>query len=150
MNKTAKKKIRTAVFKIWRFYITRKETYRATRMWRKGVKQCLKSFKEIHGARFYLWFDENTMSFIPITHMEGTKGNPLSMQYLQRTHQIKAKRTMKVEDMKRESFYYTPSQSNAIGCSEDNRLRKEKYNLWLTFYMTRLSEPIRKLNAFKP
>ena len=149
MNKTIKKSIRTFYFRIWKFYITRKETFRATRMWRRGVKECVKAFKEIRGARFYMWFDENSMTFIPIVHKEGTKGNPLSMEYLQRSQKIRAKRTMKVEDMKRECFYYTPSQSNAIGCSEDNKLRTQKYNQWLRFYMSRLSEPMRKLNAFK-
>ena len=150
MNVKLKKSLRTAAFRMWRFYITRKETAKATRMWRRGVKECIRSFKEIKGARFYLWFDETSMSFFSIVHKEGTKGNPLSMEYLQRTHKIKAKRTMKVEDMKRECFYYTPSQSNAIGCEYDNKLRTEKYHKWLYYYMTKLSDPMKKLNSFQP
>lgn len=150
MNTKFKKSVRKLAVAIYRPFITRWEIYKATRMWKKGVRQCIRAYKKLNGPRFYLWFDSNTNTFIPLIHKERTKDNTLSMQYLQRTHQIRARRTMKVEDMKRECFYYTPSRYGAIGCEADNSLRLDKYNRWITFYLEKVSVPMRKLRQFQP
>ena len=150
MKKEIKKKLRKAFYNCYKPYIVRKEKIKATILWRRGVRDCNREFRRLNGPRFYLWFDENTMSFVPMTMNPSVKGESVSMSELQRTHKIKARRKMKIEDMKRECFYYTPSRWGAIGCSDDNALRVEKYHKWLRFYMSHLSLPIRKLNAYRP
>ena len=97
-----------------------------------------------------MWFDENTYSFVPLLHKRSAKSDALSMEYLQKTHKVKAKRTMKAEDMKRECFFYTQSQSNPVGCDTDNDLKLQKYQYWLNYYLYRESEPMRKLRQFQP
>ncbi len=150
MKKEIKKKIRKACLNAYKPFIVRKEKIKATILYRQGVRQCNREFRRLKGPRFYLWYDENTRSFVPLTHHPSVKGDSISMSELQRTHKIKAKRKMKVEDLKRECFYYTHSQWGAKGCKEDNKLRVEKYHKWLSFYMSRISIPIKKLNAFRP
>ena len=150
MHRNYKKLFRKAFVAVYRPYIVRKEKFKATRMWRKGVKDCIKAFEKTNGPRFYLWFDENSFQFFPMVLDERPKGDAISMRYLQRTQKIKARRRMTPELMKQECFYYTPSKHGAIGCESDNRLRIEKYNKWINFYMNRLSEPMRKLRLFQP
>lgn len=150
MNVKIKKTLRQILVAIYKPYIVRKEKFIATRMWRKGVKETIKAYKELNGPRFYMWFDRSTFSFMPIVYEYRPKGDAIAMRYLQATHKIKAKRQMKVEDMKRECFYYTPSRWGAIGCESDNRLRLQKYNEWMQYYMTKLSEPMQKLRQFQP
>ena len=149
MNKTIKRNLRKSFLFVYKPYITRMETIRATILWRKGVRACKKEYRRLNGPRFYLWYDTNTLSFVPLTFQPSVKGESLSMTELQRTHKIKARRKMKVEDMKRECFYYTPSRWGAKGC-DDRKLRIEKYHRWLRFYMSRISIPMRKLRAFQP
>jgi len=150
MKQKIKKTARKILVATYRPFIVRKEKFKATRMWRKGVKECIKAYEVTRGPRFYMWFDEHSMRFFPVTLEERPKGDTISMRLLQRTGKIRAKRRMEVDDMKRECFYYTPSRWGAIGCESDNRLRIEKYNKWLRFYMGKLSEPMRKLNQFQP
>ena len=150
MKQNIKKTARKIFLAIYRPIIVRKEKIIATRMWQQGVKNCIEEYKKIGGPRFYLWFDENSRQFFSIVLERRPKGDAISMRELQSTGKIRAKRRMEVEDMKRECFYYTPSRWGAIGCDADNQLRIEKFNKWLAFYMSRLSEPMRKLNQFQP
>lgn len=150
MNAKFKTKARKLFLAIYKPYIIRREKLKATRMWRKGVKECIEAAKETKGPRFYLWFDENSFSFFPLVLEERKKDDAISMRYLQRTQKIKARRRMTAELMKQECFYYTSSKYGAIGCDADNRLRIAKYHQWLNFYMNRLSEPMRKLRQFQP
>lgn len=145
MNTKIKKTARRLFVAFYKPFIVRKEKIKATRMWQKGVKECINIYKETRGPRFYLWFDTNTSTFFPVTLEPRPKKDCLSMRELIRMGKIKAKRRIDVEDIKRECFYYTPSRWGGIGCESDNALRIEKYNKWLTFYMNNVSIPMRKL-----
>lgn len=145
-----KKKLRAALLAVYKPYIVRKEKFIATRMWKQGVKECIEAYKETKGPRFYLWFDRNSFQFIPIVYECRRKGDAIAMKYLIRSRKVKVRKEMTVEDMKRECFYYTPSKWGAIGCDSDNKLRLRKYAEWINYYMTELSEPMKKVRAFKP
>ena len=144
-----KTKIKLLAVRIYEFFITRIETARATIMWQKGVKEARQTAKAINGPRVYLWWDNNTQSFLCITHQKRPKGGIMSMQELQRQKIIRAKRTMTIEDMKRESFYYTESHHGAKGCDEDNSIRIDKLKYWLTFHRLYVSEALQKLDRYK-
>lgn len=146
MNIKIKKNLQKVFLTIYRPIIVRREKLKATIMWRKGVKECIKAYKETKGPRFYLWFDSNTMTFFPVTLHERAKHDTISLSRLITMGKLKAKRRPTVNDVKRECFYYTPSRWGAIGCDSDNALRMQKYKKWLSYYMTELSEPMRKLN----
>ena len=60
MNPKIKKTFRKALIAIYRPYIVRKEKFIATRMWRRGVKETIKAYKQLNGPRFYMWFDRST------------------------------------------------------------------------------------------
>ena len=144
-----KRKLKIAAVRIYEFFITRIETYRATRMWQKGVNEARQLAKAINGPRIYLWYDKHSMAFICITHKPRPKDGLISMEELQKRKIIRAKRTMTVEDMKREPFYYTDSHHGAIGCDSDNALRLDKYKYWLTFHRLYVSEALQKLDKYK-
>lgn len=147
---TIKQRIRALMLAVYKPYIVRKEKMIATRMWKRGVKECIAEYKRVNGPRFYLWFDRNSFQFIPIVYEQRPKGDAIAMKYLIRSRKVKIRREMKVEDMKRECFYYTPSRWGAIGCDSDNKLRLKKYAEWINYYMTELSESMKKVRAFKP
>ncbi len=149
MKKEIKKKLRRVAYSVYKSYAIRKEKYKATKMWKRGVKECKREYEKLNGPRFYMWFDRKTCTFIPLIHYRRQKNDALSMEYLQKSRLVHSKRTMMVEDMKRECFYYTPSKHGAKGCEDDNRVRIKKYNEWITYYMTVISEPMRKLRNFR-
>lgn len=150
MKKSVKKSLRKLFLKIYRPVIIRKEKFIATRMWRKGVRECIRAQRDTNGPRFYLWFDQNTCSFFPIVLEPRRNHDWPSMRELVRMGKIKAKRRITYRDMERESFYYTHSCWGAKGCADDNALRIQKYHQWLRFYMDHVSEPMRKLRQYQP
>lgn len=135
---------------VWRPLVVRREKLRATMMWRKGVSECIKAYKAVGGPRFYLWFDRSSFSFLPVVYEQRLKGDAIAMKYLIRARKIKVRRKMSVDDMKRECFYYTKSRWGAKGCEDDPLLQRKKYAEWINYYMTELSEPAKKVRAFKP
>lgn len=144
-----KRNLKITAVKIYGFFITRIETFRATMMWRKGVKEACRVAKAINGPRVYLWWDNNSQSFLCITHQKRPKGGIMSMQELQKQKIIRAKRTMNIDDMKRESFYYTESHHGAKGCDEDNSIRRDKLFYWLSYHRLYVSEALQKLDRYK-
>jgi hypothetical protein len=149
MKKSIKQKFTDAAFSIYLPVISRIEKFRAARMWRKGVKQCIEMYKELASPRVYLFFDAKHMVWAPMTY-EPNKGMKPSLRMLRRMG--KARGVSKIqgpEDMKEFSYYYTPSKWGALGCDEDNRVRTEKLAKWIAYYMTHLSEPMRKCREYR-
>lgn len=149
MKPTIKNNLTNLFIKVYEPVIIRVEKFRATQAWRRGVKECERRAKEINGPRFYMWYDRPTRQFVPLVYDRRPKGDATSMRGLQIMGKIKAKRSMKVEDMKRESFYYTASRHGAHGCAGNNPLRTQKLQEWLDYYLTYISEPIIKLRQYK-
>lgn len=136
-------------FSVYEPIITRTEKIRATMLWRKGVKQCVQMYKEIGSPRVYLLWDGHYNVWSPMTY-EPNKAMKPSLRMLRRMGKARGIAKIKnVEDMKAYSFYYTPSKWGALGCAEDNRLRTEKLSLWLAYYMTKVSEPMRKCREYR-
>ena len=149
MKKSIKRKFTDAAFSIYEPVISRIEKFRAARMWREGVKQCVKMYKELASPRVYLFFDAKHMVWAPMTY-EPNKAMKPSLRMLRRMG--KARGVSKIqgpEDMKEFSYYYTPSKWGALGCDEDNRVRTEKLAKWIAYYMTHLSEPMRKCREYR-
>lgn len=137
------------LFKVYYPYIIRKEKFVATRMWRDGVKQCEKMYKELASPRVYLLFDAKHMVWAPMTYEFNKQYKP-AFKILRRMGKLHGMHKIKdVEDMKLVSYYYTPSKWGALGCDEDNRVRQEKLAQWLNYYMNRLSEPMRKCRQYQ-
>ena len=149
MKKSIKHSILNILFAIYEPVITRIEKFRATMMWRDGVKQCIKMYKELASPRVYLFYDQKHMVWAPMTY-EPNKGLKPSLRILRRMGKARGVAKIQgVEGMKEYSFYYTPSKWGALGCDEDNRVRTEKLAKWIAYYMTHLSEPMRKCQAFR-
>ena len=149
MKKSIKRKFTDAAFSIYEPVISRIEKFRAARMWREGVKQCIEMYKELASPRVYLFFDAKHMVWAPMTY-EPNKGMKPSLRMLRRMG--KARGVSKIqgpEDMKEFSYYYTPSKWGALGCDEDNRVRTEKLTKWIAYYMTHLSGPMRKCREYR-
>ena len=144
-----KQKITDCLFRIYEPICFRVEKLKATMMWRKGVKQAIKMYEELHGPRVYLMFDANHMVWTPMTYEKNRQYKP-SLKVLRFMGKMHGSEKVKnVEDMKRYSFYYTPSKWGALGCKEDNRVRTEKLAKWIAYYMVRLSEPMRKCREYR-
>lgn len=137
------------LFSIYEPYVIRKEKIKATRMWREGVKLCEKMWKELNGPRVYLFFDSKHMVWAPMTYDPNKKFKPSLRQLRWMGKMRGSERITSVEDMKRFSYYYTPSKWGAIGCKHDNKVRQKKLELWLTYYMQSLSEPMQKCRAYR-
>ena len=149
MKKSIKHSILNILFACYEPVITRVEKFRATMMWRDGVKQCIKMYKELASPRVYLFYDQKHMVWAPMTY-EPNKGLKPSLRILRRIGKARGVAKIQgVEGMKEYSFYYTPSKWGALGCDEDNRVRTEKLAMWIAYYMTHLSEPMRKCQAFR-
>jgi len=149
MKKSIKRKFTDAAFSIYLPVISRIEKFRAARMWREGVRQCVKMYQELASPRVYLFFDAKHMVWAPMTY-EPNKGMKPSLRMLRRMG--KARGVSKIqgpEDMKEFSYYYTPSKWGALGCDEDNQVRTEKLSKWIAYYMTHLSEPMRKCREYR-
>lgn len=129
--------------------ITRIELFRATKMWRKGVKATIEKYKEGGAPRFYMLYDNAHQDWAIMTFDPNRKGQ-LSYRKLVQLGKWKANRYFKdVEDIKRAAYYYTPSKWGAIGCEDDNKVRAKKLRLWQDYYMYRVSVPMRKLRDYK-
>lgn len=149
MKKTVKRKVTDVLFNIYEPLISRVEKFRATMMWREGVRQCIKMYKELGSPRVYLFFDAKHMVWSPMTY-EPNKGMKPSLRMLRRMGKARGvSRVTGVTGMKEFSFYYTPSKWGALGCEEDNRVRTEKLTKWIAYYMTHLSEPMRKCREYR-
>lgn len=148
MKKSIRRFCLHALFKVYYPYAVRKEKAKAVRMWHNGVRQCEKMYREIGSPRVYLFFDANHMVWAPMTY-EKNKAYKPSLRMLRIMGKMHGSERIKnVEDMKHYCFYFTPSKWGAIGCDEDNKVRKEKLEQWVTYYMTRLSEPMRKCREY--
>ena len=147
--KDMKKIVRKVIRAVYGFYIVRKEKAKATVMFRKGVRAAREMARRLNGPRVYLWFDQNTMQFVPMVYEPRPKNDAPAMRTLQRYNRIKAHSHIQVDDMKRKAFFFTASRWGAKGITDDGQLR-EKYRYWLSFYMTYLSVPIQKWRSFRP
>ena len=149
MKKSIKRSITNALFRIYLPVITRIEKFRATMMWRDGVKQCLAMYNDLASPRVYLFFDSKHMVWAPMTYEPNKKYKP-SLRILRRMGKARGvSKIQNVEDMKEFSYYYTPSKWGALGCAEDNRVRTEKLSKWIAYYMTYLSEPMQKCREYQ-
>lgn len=138
-----------ALFSIYYPVIVRVEKLRAARMWREGVRLCEKMYREIGSPRVYLLYDAKHMVWAPMTYEPNKKMKP-SFRILRRMGKMKGMACVaNVEDMKRVSYYYTPSKWGALGCKEDNQVREEKLRQWMNYYMLRLSVPMRKVRDYQ-
>ncbi len=149
MKKSIKRSITNALFRIYLPVITRIEKFRATMMWRDGVKQCIAMYKDLASPRVYLFFDSKHMVWAPMTYEPNKKYKP-SLRILRRMGKARGvSKIQNVEDMKEFSYYYTPSKWGALGCAEDNRVRTEKLSKWIAYYMTHLSDPMQKCREYQ-
>ena len=136
-------------FKAYGPYLIRKEKLAATRMWHDGVKQCVEMYKKIGSPRVYLFFDTKHCMWSPMTYEPNKKLKP-SLRVLRSMGKLRGKNLPRtVEDMKRQSFYYTPSKWGALGCNEDNRIRIEKLKMWVDYYLFNLSSAMKKYLEYR-
>ena len=141
--------ITDTLFRVYYPVIVRVEKYRATRLWQEGVRLCEKMYRDIGSPRVYLLFDSKHMVWAPMTYEPNKKLQP-SFRLLRRMGKLRGMSSVRnVEDMKRVSYYYTPSKWGALGCAEDNQVRKEKLKMWLNYYMLRLSVPMKKVRDYQ-
>lgn len=141
--------ITDCLFKVYYPVIVRKEKFVGTRMWQQGVKECEKMYKELRSPRVYLLYDAKHMVWAPMTYEPNKQFKP-SFKILRRMGKMHGMHKIKdITDMKAVSYYYTPSKWGALGCDEDNQVRSEKLAMWLNYYMSRLSEPMRKCRQYQ-
>lgn len=149
MKKSIKRSFTDLLFAIYEPVISRIEKFRAAAMWRDGVRQCVKMYKEIGSPRVYLFYDTKHMVWAPMTYEPNKLMKP-SLRIFRRMGKARGvSRIRNVEDMKHYAFYYTPSKWGALGCEEDNQLRTEKLAKWIAYYMLYLSEPMRKCREYR-
>lgn len=149
MKKSFKDSFMGMVLAVYEPIIVRKEKAKAVRMWRKGVKETEKMYKELHGPRVYLFFDAHYMVWSPMTYEPNKQYKPSLKQLRIMGKMHGSEKVKNVSDMKLYSYYYTPSKWGALGCEEDNRLRVQKLAKWITYYMGSLSEPMRKIRDYR-
>ena len=141
--------ITDALFRLYYPYVIRKEKFVAARMWNQGVRQCEKFKKEVGTPRVYLLFDRKHMVWAPMTYEPNRRLMP-AFKVLRRMGKMHGMHKIRnVDDMKKVCYYYTPSKWGASGCREDNLIRSEKLGQWLTYYLNRLSEPMRKCRQYQ-
>lgn len=141
--------LRQMLVNVYSPFITRIELFRSTRMWQKGVKATLAKYKEGGAPRFYMLYDQAHADWAIMTYDPNRKCL-LSYRRLVQLGKWKANRYFKnVEDIKAESYYYTPSKWGAIGCDADNKVREKKLHKWHEYYMYRVSKPMQKLRIYK-
>lgn len=149
MKQTYSNGLRKMLIAIYQPIITRIELFRATRMWQKGVKATLAKYKEGGAPRFYMLYDTAHSDWAIMTY-EPNRKRMLAYRPLVQMGKWKANRYFHgVEDIKKESYYYTPSKWGAIGCDADNKVRTDKLKKWQQYYMFRLSVPMQKLRTYK-
>lgn len=149
MKQSIKQKLTEMGFRMYYPVMLRMEKYRAAKMWREGVRQCEKMYKELGSPRVYLFFDAKHMVWAPMTYEPNKKMQPSLRQLRIMGKMHGSERVKDVGDMKKFSYYYTPSKWGALGCKEDNRVRAEKLGKWITYYLNSLSEPMRKCREYR-
>ena len=137
------------LYRIYYPFIVRKEKLAATKMWREGVKQCIKMYQELASSRVYLFFDRKHMVWAPMTYEPNKQYKPSFRVYRRMGKMRGMSKVRDVEDMKRYSYYYTPSKWGALGCDEDNQVRTEKLKQWVNYYMLCISEPMKKCRQYR-
>ncbi len=140
--------ITDCLFRLYYPYIIRKEKFIATRMWREGVRLCENMYKEINSPRVYLFFDSKHMVWSPMTYEPNKMLKPALKQLRTMGKLRGASSITNVEDAKRSSYYYTPSKWGAKGI-DDNCDKEEKLRQWVSFYMLRLSEPMKSVRQYQ-
>ena len=149
MKQSVKYLFMDGLFRLYEPFIIRLEKLRATRMWRDGVRQCEKMAKELNGPRVYLFYDAHYKVWSPMTYESNKQYKP-ALKILRMMGKMHgAEKVQNVGDMKRFSFYYTPSRWGAIGCKEDNRVRTDKLKMWISYYMNSLSEAMQKCRDYR-
>ena len=149
MKQSIKYSILDVLFKVYEPIIIRKEKMKAARMWREGVKLCEKMQKEVGTPRVYLFFDSNHMVWSPATY-EKNKAYKPSIRLLRTMGKWHGSEKIKnVGDAKLYSYYYTDSKWGAKGCDEENQLRTQKLAKWIAYYMSSLSEPMKKCRDYR-
>lgn len=149
MKNSIKYAVLDVLFKMYEPFIIRKEKMKAARMWRDGVKQCKKMKKEVGSPRVYLYFDANHMIWAPATYEKNKACKPSIrlLRVMGKWHG--SEKIRNVEDAKMYSYYYTESTWGARGCDEENRLRTEKLAKWISYYLNRLSVPMKKCRDYR-
>ena len=149
MKKVYQNHLRKMLIAIYQPVITRIELLRSTRMWQKGVKATLAKYQEGGAPRFYLLYDQSHKDWAIMTYDPNRK-QLLAYRRLVQLGKWKATRYFhNVEDIKKESYYYTPSKWGAIGCDADNKVRAKKLKQWQEYYMYRVSTLMFKLRIYK-
>lgn len=142
MKTSYKQSLRRALTAVYAPSIYRIEKIRATIMWHRGVRNCIRAYKKIGKPRFYMLYDSNTRSFVSMPY--DIRKDAVSVRSLLRMGKMHVKRRPSVKDMMRESFYYTDSKWKAPTCNPQQKLQE-----WLAYYLNVVSSPIRKLNSYK-
>lgn len=137
------------LFKVYEPIVFRKEKLKAARIWRDGVKQTLKMFKELNGPRVYLFYDAKHLVWSPMTYEPNKQYKPSLRQLRIMGKMHGSEKVKNVDDMKTHSFYYTPSKWGAVGCDEDNKVKANKLAKWVVYYLGSLSEPMRKCRDYR-
>lgn len=138
-----------ALYTLYRPYIIRKEKLVATRLWHDGVRQAEQLQRELVTPRVYLLYDAKHMVWAPMTYEENRLLKP-SFKVLRRMGKMHGLHNIhSVADLKRVSYYYTPSRWGAKGCDFDNRIRTEKLAKWIYYYLHSLSVPMAKIRQYE-
>jgi hypothetical protein len=149
MKKSIKVAFEDAFFKLYGPYMVRKEKLHAVKMWQQGVHQCIQMYKEIGSPRVYLFYDRKHNVWSPMTYEKNKLLKP-SLRVLRSMGKLRGSNLpYDVNTMKRKSYYYTPSKWGALGCSVDNAIRKQKLQMWITYYLCELSKPMKKYRDYQ-
>lgn len=148
MDNQVKTKITHILFRLYYPLCYRIEKFRAVRMYRDGVRQCIKMYKEIGSPRVYLFYDTKHSVWAPMTYEDNKKFKP-SLKRMRTMGKVSGAGTLNsVQRMKERSFYYTPSKWGALGSDEDKALQAEKMKTWVAYYLLKLSEPMQKCRDY--
>ena len=148
MNHQVKSKITHLLFRLYYPFCYHIEKFRAVRMYRSGVKQCIKMYKEIGSPRVYLFYDTKHSVWAPMTYEDNKKYKP-SLKRMRTMGKVHGAGVLNsVERMKERSFYYTPSKWGALGSDEDKALQTQKMQTWVDYYLLKLSEPMQKCRGY--
>lgn len=149
MKKSIKKTVLRMLFAMYEPVITRVEKFKAAYMWRRGIRLCVAMYKEIGAPRVYLFYDTKHMVWAPMTYKANKKHKP-SLQMFRRMGKARGVEKIRNEfDMMDYAFYYTSSKWGAKGCEDNQVLKSQKLALWIAYYMTHLSEPMRKCQEYR-
>lgn len=149
MKQNVKYAVLDAMFAMYEPVILRIEKMRAAAMWRRGVKECYKMKKEVGTPRVYLFFDAKHMVWAPMTYEKNKFFKPSIRQLRVMGKMHGSEKVKNVEDAKLFSYYYTDSKWGAEGCDVENRLRTQKLAKWTTYYINKLSEPMKKCRDYR-